>query len=261
MSGFAGRFTHAVVRRPGANFAAGITTSGGAPDLTLALKQHAAYVAALASLGIEIAELAADPEFPDGTFVEDAAVLTPEAAIISRPGAPSRRGETASVRAALGRRFRTLLSIEAPGTVDGGDVCETSAGFLIGLSARTNANGADQLAEHLAGFGYRATLIDMTRSPALLHLKSGVSDLGERRLAIGPEIDPALLGREFESVPVPAEEAYAANCVRINGRVLIAAGFPRFRAMLERLGLEPLALEMSEFRKMDGGLSCLSLRS
>jgi dimethylargininase len=255
------RFTHAIVRRPGANFAAGITTSGGAPDLALALEQHAAYVAALRSLGLEITALQPEMEFPDGTFVEDAAVLTREAAIITRPGAASRRGETASVRDALSRRFRTVLSIAAPGTVDGGDVCETRAGFLIGVSARTNANGAGQLAEHLAGLGYRSTLISMQRAPGLLHLKSGVSDLGDGRLALGPDLDPALFGREFEILPVAAEESYAANCVRVNGRVLVAAGFPKLRAGLERLGLEPLALEVSEFRKMDGGLSCLSLRS
>ena len=256
-----GRFTHAIVRRPGANFAAGITTSGGAPDLALALEQHAAYVAALTALGLEITELQPELEFPDGTFVEDVAVLTPRAAIVTRPGAPARRGETPSIRAALSRRFVTVLSIDAPGTVDGGDVCETRAGFLIGVSARTNANGAGQLAEHLAGLGYRAILINLQQAPGLLHLKSGVSDLGDGRLALGPALDPALFGREFELVPVLPEESYAANCLRVNGRVLVAAGYPRFRTALERLGLEPLALEVSEFRKMDGGLSCLSLRS
>jgi len=260
MSG-SGRFTHAIVRPPGANFAAGITTSGGAPDLALALEQHAAYVAALRSLGLAISELAPDPDFPDGTFVEDAAVLTPLAAIVTRPGATSRRGETATVRAALTHRFRTVLSIEAPGTVDGGDVCETSTGFLIGLSARTNANGAGQLAEHLAGLGYRSTLINMQAAAGLLHLKSGISDLGDGRLALGAGLDPALFGGHYQIVPVPAQESYSANCVRVNGRVLVAAGFPKFRAALERLGLEPLLLEVSEFRKMDGGLSCLSLRS
>ena len=260
MTAAAGHFSHALVRPPGANFAAGLTTSGGAPDLALALTQHAAYVAALTALGLEITALPADSDFPDATFVEDTAILVPEAAIITRPGAPSRRGETASIRAALSIRFSTVLSIDEPGTVDGGDVCETENGFLIGLSARSNLSGATQLARHLGAHGYRSRLIDIRDTP-FLHLKSGLSYLGNRRLALATGLDPRLLERDFEVVPVTREESYAANCVAVNGRVLVAAGFPQFHAALARFNLEPVVLEMSEFRKMDGGLSCLSLRS
>jgi dimethylargininase len=213
----------------------------------------------LADCGVEVERLAADDRFPDSTFVEDTAVLVPGCAVLTRPGAQSRRGEVAGTADALGRRFSRLETIAPPGTLDGGDICETSACVLIGISDRTNPEGAAALARLLAAIGIESRRLDV-RGSGLLHLKSGLTDLGDGRLLISRQLS----GREelagFETIEVEAGEEYAANGVRVNERVLIAAGFPRLAAMLRRKGYAPVALEMSEFRKMDGGLSCLSLR-
>jgi dimethylargininase len=132
-------FTHAIVRPPGATFAAGLTSSNlGPPDLTLALKQHDAYCRTLEHLGLCLDRLPADPDYPDSTFVEDTAIVTSKGAILTRPGAPSRAGEVDSMRVALGRYFSELDQITAPGTLDGGDVCEAGDHFFIGVSHRTN---------------------------------------------------------------------------------------------------------------------------
>jgi dimethylargininase len=255
------RFTRAIVRPPAATFAAGITTSGlGAPDLALALAQHEAYCQTLERLGVSLVRLAPDAAFPDSTFVEDAAIVTARGAILTRPGAASRAGEVAALGAALGRWFPELAVITAPGTVDGGDVCEAGPHFFIGLSARTNAEGAAQLAAWLEQRGFGSSMIDIRRMPGLLHLKTGLSWLGGRRLLAADEVagHEALGG--WEVVRVPASEEYAANCLRINDAVLIPQGCTGTAALLGGLGYEVTALGMSEYRKMDGGLSCLSVR-
>jgi dimethylargininase len=254
------RFTRAILRRPGRTFAAGLTSGAGSPDLAVALAQHAAYEAALAALGLTLTVLRADERYPDGTFVEDTAILTAKGAVVTRPGAATRRGETESMAEVLGGFYRDLRRIEAPGSVDGGDVCQCDDHFLIGVSERTNEVGATQLAGFLGEFGYRATLIDIRPSKTLLHLKTGLTWLGDGRLVVAGDIPECPALAAYERVVVDPAESYAANCIRVNDRVLVAAGFPRFAAALARLGLDPLPLEMGEFRKMDGGLSCLSLR-
>ena len=255
------RFSRALLRLPGENFASGITTSAeGAPDFARALEEHQRYAAALAACGLATTTLPADPAHPDGTFVEDAAIVTGKGAIVTRPGAAARSGETTAVAAALAPLFGELARIVAPGTVDGGDVCETDSGVLIGITARTNAAGAAQLAAWLERLGYGATAIDVRAIPGLLHLKTGISYLGDGRLAVAAQLPRLAAFDRYEIVRLAPEEAYAANCVRVNDRVLVAAGYPRFADALAHLGYEPLPLEMGEFRKMDGGLSCLSLR-
>lgn len=254
-------FRHAIVRVPSENFAEGITTSElGEPDYPRALAQHAAYVEALRTCGLEVTVLPPDSTHPDSTFVEDAAVVTMQSAILTNPGADSRKGEVAAIRAALSKFYDRFLTIAAPGTLDGGDICEADGHFFIGLSERTNREGAQQLADFLAQDGYTSSLIPVNGIPGLLHLKSGIAYLGDEKLVL---ID-ALAGREefqkYHCLRVAPEEAYAANCVRINETVLMAAGFPRLKAELARLGYKTLELETSEFEKMDGGLSCLSLR-
>jgi dimethylargininase len=253
--------TRAIVRPPAANFAEGLTTSGlGAPDYERALKQHETYCAALAQCGLTVIRLAPDPAYPDSTFVEDTAILANRCAILTRPGALSRRGEVASMRRALANFFPNLTSIESPGTVDGGDVCEAGNHFFIGLSERTNEAGAQQLAELLAPFGYTCNFVDIRDESGLLHLKSGLAYLGDNRLVVAE----ALAGRAefvgYELVIVNSAEEYVANCVRLNDHVLVAAGYPAFTGRLRGLGYQTIALEMTEFQKMDGGLSCLSLR-
>ncbi len=256
-----GQFKHAILRLPGHRFADGLTTSSeGAPQREVALAQHAAYTRALQHLGLTIEVLPADEAHPDGTFVEDTAIVTPHGAIITRPGAASRAGETAAIENALKPYYPSPSRISAPGTVDGGDICETDSTVLIGISARTNEAGAQALAGLLTEWGLQSRIIDVRACNQLLHFKTGISALGDNRLAVTPGL-PAFDGlKGFEQVVLDPREAYAANCIRVNDRIVIPSGCPRFEDQLSRLGYSPLALDMSEFKKMDGGLSCLSLR-
>jgi dimethylargininase len=254
-------FTRAIVRIPGSNFDAGLTTVDyGAPVYERVVEQHRRYCEALVECGLAVTTLEADLRFPDSTFVEDTAVLTARGAVLMRPGAASRAGEVDAIRPAIVSFFPTPLSIEAPGTVDGGDICEAEDHFFIGLSHRTNEEGARQLAAHLAGFGYASSTIDVRAMTTILHLKSGISYIGDNTLVVMEEMAANEAFRAFKLIWVSEEESYAANCVRVNDRVLVAAGFPRVTTDLSARGFAPLVLEMSEFQKMDGGLSCLSLR-
>jgi dimethylargininase len=224
------------------------------------LEQHQKYCEALVACGLALTTLEADLRFPDSTFVEDTAILTARGAFLTRPGALSREGEVDAIRPAVERFYPAAMSIEAPGTVDGGDICEAEDHFFIGLSHRTNEEGARQLAAHLGGLGYSSSMIDVRGMTSILHLKSGVSYIGENTLVVMEEMAENEAFRGYDRVVVSKEESYAANCVRVNDRVLVAAGFPKLSAELRSRGFDPLVLEMSEFQKMDGGLSCLSLR-
>ncbi|MGE0031622.1 MAG: dimethylarginine dimethylaminohydrolase family protein [Steroidobacteraceae bacterium] len=255
------RYTRAIVRPPPPTYAQGITSANeGAPELARALTQHQAYCLALEQCGLAVSVLSADADFPDSCFVEDAAVLTPRGAITTRPGAPSRAGEVSSIVAALHAYFSEIASITAPGTVDGGDVCEAEGHFLIGLTQRTNEEGASQLAGLLADIGFPSSVIDLRGSRRLLHLKTGLSYLDDGRMLITSDVPRTAALAPYELVEAPDSERYAANCLCLNDKLVIAEGYPATRAALEACGYEILALGMSEFRKMDGGLSCLSLR-
>ena len=256
------------MRPPGVNFAAGLTSAGdGAPDLELALQQHARYCEVLRTSGLELTRLDPDPAYPDGTFVEDAAIVTARGAILTRPGAPSRTGEVDSVEIALHAHAiggTAIRRIEAPGTVDGGDVCEADRHFVIGVSARTNEDGANQLKVHLESMNFSASIIDIRASKTLLHLKTGIAYLGDgvwmAVAGLEPEIESLARIYMRALITVPRGEAYAANCVRVNDSVLVPSGYPGAVAELRSRGFRPVLLDMSEFKKMDGGLSCLSLR-
>ena len=251
---------HAVLQPPSSSYAKGLTTAGlGTPDLALALTQHDRYRAAVEACGIEVLYLDPDPDHPDACFVEDVAIVTERGFMLTRPGAPSRQGEVKAMATALSRFQIRMPVIEPPGTVDGGDVCQAGDHFWIGLSARTNLEGSGQLGAWLAGLGYTYKTVSM-RGMDLLHLKSGLGYLGEGRLAIVDELREDEAFRGYELVRVAPAESYAANCVRLNDHVLIAGGHPVFEASLEKLGYNVVSLDMSEFEKMDGGVSCLSLR-
>ena len=253
-------YTRALVRPPASSFADGLTSCDeGQPDIGLALDQHLAYCRALEECGLEVTVLPADPAYPDSTFVEDTAIVTAEGAIATHPGAPSRVGEVDSVVAALLRHFREVVQIFAPGTVDGGDVCEADGHFLIGLSSRTNEQGARQLARLLGDLQYTSSIVDI-RGSRLLHLKAGLAYLGGGRMVVTEDIPRVPAFSRYEQIPVRGAERYAANCIRVNDRVLVAMGYPGLADMLTARRYNVLPLEMSEFRKMDGGLSCLSLR-
>jgi dimethylargininase len=253
-------FTRAIVRPPAATFTDGITSSGlGPPDLALALEQHEAYCRVLERLGLELVRLPPDSDFPDSTFVEDAAIVAGRGAILTRPGAPSRAGEVRAMRAALERWFPDLDRITSPGTVDGGDVCEAGDHFFIGLSHRTNEEGAAQLTAWLKARGFGSSVIDIRDVPGILHLKTALSWLGDRRVIAWRELAGHEAFHGWEILEVPKGEEYAANCILVNGSFLVASDFPRTAVLLRGQG-RVHELEMSEYQKMDGGLSCLSVR-
>lgn len=254
-------FSEAIVRLPGSNFAQGLTSVQlGAPHQEMMLAQHARYCEALQACGLRLTVLGPDAEYPDSTFVEDTAVVCARGAVLTRPGAPSRAGEVAAMRPILERFFPALGEIVAPGTLDGGDICQAGDHFFLGISLRTNQPGAAQLAAHLARHGYSSETVDVRGIQNLLHLKSGVSYIGRNTLVVIEEVAGLEQFAAYEQIRVAPEESYAANCVRVNERVLVAAGYPRLLGELTARGFDPLQLAMSEFQKMDGGLSCLSLR-
>ncbi len=254
-------FKHAIVRLPGSNFAQGLTRVDlGVPRYDRVLQQHARYCDALLACGLTLTTLDADTDHPDSTFVEDTAVLTARSAVLARPGARSREPEVMAMRPILRGFFSTTVEIEAPGTLDGGDICEAEQHFFLGLSHRTNEEGARQLAAHLAREGYTSALVDVRKMNTVLHLKSGVSYIGDNTLVVMEEMAGHAMFADYELIQVAGEESYAANCVRVNERVLVPAGYPRVTRELAARGFHPLELEMTEFQKMDGGLSCLSLR-
>jgi len=269
-------FTRAIVRPPASNFAEGLTTAGlGAPDFGLALKQHDAYCAALERCGLGLIRLLADSNYPDSCFVEDTAVMmnspssskadldrVRHSAVLTEPGATSRVGEIETIRAVFQQVLpeNAIHQIEPPGTLDGGDVCEAGKHYFIGLSARTNESGAEQLASFLADHGYTSSFVDIREIDSLLHLKSGLAYLGDNRLVVTEALAERKEFADFQQVLVPPGEDYAANCVQLNDYVMIAAGYEKLARKLGQLGYQTLAIDMSEFQKMDGGLSCLSLR-
>jgi dimethylargininase len=250
-------FTHAIVRSPGADMAAGLTTANlGVPDYALALEQHARYVEELERAGLSVTALEPLPGFPDAHFVEDVAVVTPEVAVIARPGAEARRGEAEFIEAALAKH-RSVARIQAPGTLDGGDVLSLGRQVFVGLSSRTNREGARQLEGILRPFGYCVAAIPVG---AGLHFKSSVNLLTDDTLLVTSTFNRHEALTHFDAIVVDEGDEYSANVLRINDRILVPAGFPRTIAKLERLGESLVEVEVSEMQKMDGGLTCMSVR-
>ncbi len=253
-------FRTAVVRRPARSLAAGITSSPhlGAPDYDRALGQHDAYIRALEACGVSVTVLEALEEFPDSCFVEDTAVCLRDRAVLSNPGAPSRTGEVEEMERALRSFFPSdrIYRIREPGTLEGGDVLRTDTEFFVGLSGRTNKEGAIQLLTLLRDWGIPGQAVPV---PGILHLKTGMSLVHGGRLLVTEEFADYPPFRAFEKIRVPTEEAYAANCLWVNGNVIVPAGYPGVRRAVEGLGCRVLEVDTSEFRKIDGGLTCLSL--
>jgi dimethylargininase len=251
------KFSMAIVRMPSLTLAHGLTKSDlGRPDYTLFLTQHLSYTAVLRSLGLKILKLPSLPEFPDAHFIEDVAVITPEVAVITRPGAPERLGEIEHIRDILSD-LRPLAAIEEPGTLDGGDVMRIEQTVYIGLSTRTNEEGAKQLAGILAPYGYETHLVPLVEG---LHLKSSVNYIGRNTLLMTEAWASHPLFESFDKIIVPAEEAYAANSLLVKNRLLTPMNFPETQALLREAGFEILEIDATEMQKMDGGMSCMSLR-
>jgi len=252
------RFSRAIVREPGPSLIHGITTADlGVPDYHLALKQHQAYVHALTRCGLTVITLPPDDDHPDSTFVEDTALLTPKCAIMMRPGAPARRGETTDMEKVVAEFFGTVARVEPPGTADAGDIMMVGVHHYIGLSQRTNPHGAAQIINVLESHGMSGSTVPFGQA---LHLKSGVAYLENNTMLVAGEFRARHEFRNYKLIPVDDDELYAANALWLNGTVLVAAGYPKTERAIRAAGYETVVLDVSEFRKLDGGLSCLSLR-
>lgn len=251
-------FSKAIVRTPGLSMVSGITKGNlGLPDYEKALAQHRLYIAALEACGLKVQVLDADEAHPDSTFIEDVVVLTPHCAVITRPAAPTRVGEIESIRPVLEQYYSRIEQIEAPGTLDGGDVMQIGGHFYLGLSARTNPTGAEQLMAILGRYGFTASTVPVSE---FLHLKTGVTCVAGNRLLAAGEFVVRPEFSSFAILPVDGSNAGAANCININDTILMPAGYPLVREQLSTLGLPIIEVEISEFAKLDGGLTCLSLR-
>jgi dimethylargininase len=251
-------FTRALVRTPGRSLVEGLTTAKlGKPNYFKALDQHGAYIEALQACGLQMEVLPPLEDFPDSCFIEDVALLTPHCALITRPGAPSRQGEISGLREILSRYYESVEEIQAPGTVEGGDILSVGSHYYIGLSERTNPAGAGQVIKILNEYGLTGSTIPLRQ---ILHLKTGIAYLKQDDLIACGE----LLSREefagFNILTIPEGESYAANCIWVNGTVLVPAGYPQTAGIIQEAGYPVREVDVSEFRKLDGGMSCLSLR-
>jgi dimethylargininase len=224
-------------------------------DLDRAVAQHVAYAALLGDLGLEVLEVPADPAFPDCCFVEDVAVVLDGLAVLTRPGAESRRGEIAPVEQVLAR-FRPLARIEAPATLEGGDVLAVGRTLFVGRSPRTNADGVERLRALAEPLGWRVVTVPVI---GCLHLKSAVTALDEGHVLANPTwIDPSPL-QGLEIVAVDSEEPGAANVLRVGGAVVVHTGFPRTLEKIAARGYDVKPLDVSEFLKAEAALTCKSL--
>jgi dimethylargininase len=252
------RFTRAIVRTPSRSMINGLTQANlGFPDYSLALRQHEHYQEALQQAGLEVRVLPADEANPDSTFVEDVALLTSACAVVMSPGAPSRRRETQGWPALLTEYYKVVETVPLPATIEAGDIMMAGTHFYIGLSERTNSAGAERTLDILSRYGMTGTA---TPVGEILHLKTGVSYLENNMILVCGALASKPEFQKFNIIEVPADEPYAANSVWINGFVLVPEGHPKTARAIAQKGYSVLTVDVSEFRKLDGGLSCLSLR-
>lgn len=250
-------FKNSITRKPGENFAEGLTSvRNEKPDYKKIILQHDEYVRALRSLGVEVVVLDPLPDFPDSYFVEDTAVVFPEAAVITNPGAEARKGEEDGIELVLAR-FKDTRRILHPGTVDGGDVLQAERHFFIGISERTNEDGAIQLGNILQDHGYTWEKVSVGDG---LHLKSGVNYLGNNTMLLTEAFDTPGIFSGYKRIILDKDEEYAGNTLLVNSHLLTPSGFPKTAEKLKNAGFKILEIDVSEVRKMDGGLTCMSLR-
>lgn len=251
--------THACVRRPGSELTQGLALEDrGAPDPGRAREQHAAYVAALETAGLRVHVLEADPAFPDGCFVEDTHLVLPELVVRLSPGAPSRAGEPEGVRPGL-PADRSYARLPQGCRLDGGDVLRVGRHLWVGLSGRSEAGAARALGELLAPFGYTVATVAV---PAGLHLKTGLTALADGQLVASAAFAAAPSIRALgELLVLPEGEDAGANLLPLQGSVVLAAGCPGLRQALQPRapGCRLLEVDLGEFHKVDGMITCLSL--
>ena len=255
-------FTKAITRKPCRALIDGISTSmfgEGTPDYDRAIRQHDKYVETLRTLGLEVLDLPGDERYPDSCFVEDPAVVMAECAIITNPATDSRNGEKFEIVDAIKEFYAEdqIFHIEAPGTMEGGDVMLVGRHFFVGQSERTNEEGARQFNEIVTKFGYTSSTVPVTEG---LHLKDFVIYLENNNMLVSQTMDKMEAFKDFNRFVVDTDEIYAINSMNINGTVLIPQGHPKTQKIIEDLGYPVILMDTNEFRLIDGSLTCLSLR-
>ena len=254
-------FKNVIVKRPCKAMVEGITSAPelGKPDYELALAQHDAYIEALKQCGVKVTVLPADEEFPDSCFVEDTAVLTRACAIISNPGAPTRNREAQLMIPTIKEFYPEdrIEYIQSPGTLEGGDVMMVGDHFYVGRSARTNEEGIRQFIAILEKHGLTGSEVPLYE---VLHLKTGVNYIENNNMLVSGEFIEKPDFAAFNKIIIPEDEAYAANCIWVNDKVIVPAGYPTVQKAVADAGYDIILVDTSEYRKLDGGLSCLSLR-
>ena len=253
------QFTHAIVRQPAKSIIKGLRAVDiGSPDYDQMICDHDDYVEALMSAGVEVINLTALNEFPDGQFVEDTALCLPKAAILMRPGAPSRLGEVNEIAPKLRELFEDVYEIDDHGSIEGGDILVTGKEILVGRSARTDEKGVRQLSEIVTPLGY--VIREVFTPPEILHFKTDCSLLGPYEILSTKRLQSSGCFDGYSVINVADGEEAAANAIRVNDYVIMPAGFPRTRAILEEHGYKVKVINNTECAKLDGGMSCLSLR-
>jgi dimethylargininase len=253
-------FSHAITRKPSASIVAGLrAVDTGTPDLGLMLRHHADYVAALRATGAVVVELDALEAFPDSVFVEDTALCLPEGAVVMRPGAPSRLGEAAEMAPHLRALYGQVVQISgADSFIEGGDILTTETEVLVGRSARTNAAGIAELTRLVAPWGHGVR--EVFTPPGVLHFKTDCSLLDGETILSTARLAESGCFAGYRVILVAEGEEACANTIRFNDAVIMPAGFPKTRAALDQAGYKVVEIGNSECAKLDGGMSCLSLR-
>ncbi len=254
------RFTHAITRRPAASITSGLrAVDTGAPDLALMQAHHADYIAALKSTGAVVVELPALDGFPDSVFVEDTALCLPQGAVIMRPGAPSRLGEAAAMAPHLAALYGRVVQISDPASfIEGGDILVTETEILVGRSARTNGAGIAELTRLVAPWGHAVR--EVFTPPGVLHFKTDCSLLDAGTILSTKRLADSGCFAGYTVILTAEGEEACANAIRFNDIVLMPAGFPRTYDLLVKAGYAVRLIGNSECAKLDGGMSCLSLR-
>ena len=254
-------YEKAITRPPCAKFAQGLTHGRlGKPDVDLAIRQHEAYVKSLRRCGVEVIDLLPDDDYPDSCFTEDEAIVTDRMAVIPSFCRPSRQGEEGRMRPIIETFYSGQIEeIRKPGTLEGGDICRAGNHFFIGISSRTNEEGAHQFAEIVQRYGFTSAFCDI-RGIQILHLSTGMSYIGNNTIVCCPDFRDLPAYESYRVIVTDEEEAYAANCVRVNDKVIIPEGYPHLEKKLRKLDFDVITTPMSEIEKQDGGLSCLSIR-
>jgi dimethylargininase len=252
-------FNSAIVRKPAISVVNGLrSVDQGDPDYDGIRAEHKAYVTALESIGMDVTVLPELNAFPDSIFVEDPALVFTEGAVLLRPGAPTRQGETAEISPILRDLFDNVLELSQPGHVDGGDVLVTSTSVMIGLSARTDRAGATALIECLKTIGYKGEIVKTPEG--VLHFKTECSLLDEETILVTRRIEQSGIFDGFRKIVLPKGEEPAANVIRINESLLVSSNYPRTIDLLDQNGYFVVPIKTKEIQKIDAGLSCMSLR-